>query len=150
MKKTTIFLFGDSITRGSFDTEAGGWAERLKTLANVVSVGNDLQPIITVFNLGIGGNNTNDLLKRFKFETEQRLTKGGETYFVFSVGTNDLAFLVDKKEFAVSVEQYVHNIREIIKEARYFSNNILNKPRHPFPIIINPFTFTCSNGVISD
>lgn len=125
MKKITIFLFGDSITRGSFDTEAGGWAERLKIDANIASLKNKFDPIITVFNMGIGGNNTNDLIKRFKFETEQRLIRGGDTYFVFSFGTNDAAINVETGKFAVDVEEYAKNIRQVIVEARIYSNNIV-------------------------
>lgn len=125
MKKITIFLFGDSITRGSFDTEAGGWAERIKIDANVASVKNKFDPIITVFNMGIGGNNTNDLVKRFKFETEQRLIKGGDTYFVFSFGTNDAAINVETGKFAVDVELYAKNLKQVITEARIYSNNIV-------------------------
>ena len=81
-----VHLFGDSITRGSFDTESSGWADRIKAEANIKTVNNELEPLITVYNMGIGGNNTNDLLKRFKFETEQRLVRDSEIYFLFSFG----------------------------------------------------------------
>jgi lysophospholipase L1-like esterase len=125
IKKITIYLFGDSITRGSFDTEMGGWVERLKTQANTKSVANNLQPIITVFNLGIGGDTTEDLLKRFKFETEQRLVQGGDSYFVFSFGTNDAAILAKTQQFEVPKDQYEKNIRQAIQEAQTFSQNIV-------------------------
>jgi len=125
MKKTTIFLFGDSITRGSFDTEAGGWADRLKMSANITSLKNELKPIVTVFNLGIGGNTTADLLKRFIFETEQRITKGGDTFFIFSFGTNDSAFLIEKNQYAVNKDQYIKNIEQVIEEVKVYSSNII-------------------------
>lgn len=125
MKKGAIFLFGDSITRGAFDTEMGGWAERLKTLANQLSVKNNFKPIVSIFNMGIGGDDTDGLLKRFKFETEQRISSKHENFFIFSFGTNDVAILVETKEFVVDKDKYTKNIEQIINEARSFSNNII-------------------------
>ena len=123
--KITIYLFGDSITRGSFDTESSGWADRIKAEANIKTVNNELEPLITVYNMGIGGNNTNDLLKRFKFETEQRLVRDSEIYFLFSFGTNDSAIYANTGEHAINIDQYAKNIRQVIAEAKEYSKNIL-------------------------
>ncbi len=125
MKKQKILIFGASIVHGSHDAEGGGWADRLKAFGHAVSAKNNFQTRVVVFNLGIGGNTTNDLLKRFTFETEQRTSPQDEPYFVFSIGTNDAAFLIEKKAFLVTREQYGKNIRQIIKEAKAFSNNII-------------------------
>jgi lysophospholipase L1-like esterase len=53
----TICVFGDSITWGAYDPERGGWVNRLR---------NDLEKKeIESYNLGISGDTTADLLKRF-------------------------------------------------------------------------------------
>ncbi|HEY0907899.1 MAG TPA: GDSL-type esterase/lipase family protein [Candidatus Paceibacterota bacterium] len=122
--KPTILLFGDSITRGAFDTEQGGWGDRLKAVANRKSVENKLQPVVGVLNLGIGGNTSADLVKRFRFETEQRAVKGS-TFFVFSFGTNDAAVIASTKAFAVDKDSYIKNMKRAISEARAFSQEIL-------------------------
>src|SRR3989344_8144981 len=111
-----VFLFGDSITYGEFDTEQAGWAERLKKIAFEKQLkGSDW---IAVYNLGIPGEHTNDFLKRFEREFEARKDPEEENFFVFAFGANDAAFLPDKREFQVPLQQYERNIKNIIGISR--------------------------------
>lgn len=125
MNKISILCFGDSITRGAFDEEAGGWVDRLKVIANDTSIKNDFKPVVSVFNMGIGGNTTVDLLKRFKFETEQRFKSNNDLYFIFSVGVNDLAFITGENKQIVPLDDFNVNLTKLVAEAREFSNNII-------------------------
>ncbi len=73
-----IFVFGASIVYGSWDEE-GGWVDRLKRLANQkVSSHADPDYWAEVYNLGVPGQRTDHLLKRFNFETEQRISDDDE------------------------------------------------------------------------
>ena len=111
-----VFLFGDSITYGEFDTEQAGWAERLKKIAFEKQLkGSDW---IAVYNLGIPGEHTNDFLKRFEREFEARKDPEEENIFVFAFGANDAAFLPDKREFQVPLQRYERNIKNIIEISR--------------------------------
>ncbi len=125
MKKRTVLLFGDSITHGAFDAEAGGWANRIGALANEVSIKNNFHPVVNTFNLGIGGTTTEDLLTRLEFETLQRVGKNDEAVFVFAFGSNDMAVLGETGKHAVSKEDFAINISKMITIARKFSDTIV-------------------------
>lgn len=60
-----ICIFGDSITWGASDSEKGGWVERLK-----IYFGEKYD--INVYNLGISGDATEDLLVRIEKELRSR------------------------------------------------------------------------------
>ena len=74
-----ILIFGDSIIWGAFDTE-GGWATRLKKYFDE-NRKEDFN--YQVYNLGVSGDTTEDLLDRFEFETKQRINEEEETIFIF-------------------------------------------------------------------
>ena len=57
---SVICIFGDSISWGAWDLEAGGWVNRLKLYFD-----NQPDPQIRVYNLGISGDRVGDVLKRF-------------------------------------------------------------------------------------
>ena len=73
----TICVFGDSIAWGASDSEKGGWVERLKIYMGEHRSGN-------VYNLGVSGDTTNDLLERFEQEAKARESD----VIIFAVGTN--------------------------------------------------------------
>lgn len=74
-----VCIFGDSITQGYNDFDNGGWADQLKIYFNKEN------PDHSFFNLGISGDNTEDLLKRFKVEVEAR----NPEVFIIAIGIND-------------------------------------------------------------
>jgi acyl-CoA thioesterase I len=116
-----IFIFGDSIVQGFWDSQ-GGWATRLKQYFDASMVSAPCFPqqnfYYMVFPLGVSGDTTKDILKRFEFESEKRMGwETAEQIFVFSVGANDTALL--------DIAESKRNIREIIKRAKKFSKNIV-------------------------
>ena len=86
-----VLVFGASITQGFWDSR-GGWVERLIEHYNNLAL-QDLrsnnQP--EVFNLGISGDTTTGLAKRFKNEVDVRLWPKEHYIFIFSIGTNNAA-----------------------------------------------------------
>ncbi|MBU6500990.1 MAG: hypothetical protein KGJ89_02590 [Patescibacteria group bacterium] len=105
-----ICIFGDSITWGASDTEKGGWVERLKTY-----FGNKYEAII--YNLGIPGDTTIDLLKRVESECKSRKPD----LIIFSIGINDL-WRDDRtpiKKFAENIAR-LHRIAKKIHQKRDF------------------------------
>ncbi len=90
MKKIVYGLFfGDSITYGEYDGVFGGWVDILKRYAlQKFHEGNGDELIL--FNLGIGGETTEGLLKRMPVELEARNSADGNLIFI-SYGANDLA-----------------------------------------------------------
>ena len=101
-----ILIYGDSITYGAWDTEQGGWVARLrKFLDNKAD--EDEKYYYLVYNLGISGNNSTDILSRFEFEAKQRVREEGETIIIFALGTND------SQLFAVNLGQKPTSLRII-------------------------------------
>ena len=118
-----ILVFGASITYGAWDEE-GGWTQRLRKFLDKKALENpDLY--FRVFNLGIPGNTTEDLLKRFEFESIQRLRKDEDAVFIFGTGTNDSQFLTSKNALRILPEKFKENIQKLIDIAKKFSSKIV-------------------------
>lgn len=121
MKKIVYGLFfGDSITYGEYDGVFGGWVDILKRYAlQKYHEGNGDELIL--FNLGIGGETTEGLLKRMPVELEARNSADGNLVFL-SYGANDLA--IKEGVQVVDREKFKHNIIKAVQHAKQFSNDI--------------------------
>jgi len=120
---TRILIFGDSITYGAWDKE-GGWVQRLRKFLDERNL-TDPNFYCLVYNLGISGNNSEDLLERFEFETKQRLKENEETIIIFSIGINDSQFVHSKGNYGVPINKFKDNIQKLIKLAQKFSSKII-------------------------
>jgi lysophospholipase L1-like esterase len=117
---TKILIFGDSIIWGACDTE-GGWVQRLRKYFDE----NWSEKFdYSVYNLGIPGNTTEDLLERFEFETKQRLKENEDIMFIFGIGINDSQFIHSKNGLRYSLEEFEGNIQKLVDLARKYSSSI--------------------------
>ncbi|MFS4473373.1 SGNH/GDSL hydrolase family protein [Chryseobacterium sp. T20] len=139
MKKIIYGLFfGDSITYGEYDGVFGGWVDILKRYAlQKFHEGNGDELIL--FNLGIGGETTEGLLKRLPHELSARNSADGNIVFL-SYGANDLA--VKDGVQIVDSEKFRSNIKEAIIHARRFSDII-------YIVSILPFSQKIDGVVVS-
>lgn len=120
-----ILIFGDSIAHGAWDTEKGGWAQRIKIFLDEETL-SESENEYTIYNLGVSGNNTEDLLERFEFETNQRLKEDDEELmFIFAIGVNDSQFIHIKNALRFSTEEYKDNLNKLLVLARKFSSKII-------------------------
>jgi lysophospholipase L1-like esterase len=107
-----VLVFGDSITQGFWAVD-GGWVERLRRHYDALAL-EDLehnrQP--EIFNLGISGDTTRNLLDRIEQETKVRRWPGSRLVVVIAIGTNDDLFEHDKRW--VSPEEFAANLEKII------------------------------------
>jgi len=111
---TRIICFGDSITRGENDSEKGGWVDRLKAHCMKLFL-KTRKDEICVFNMGIGGETTEGLVKRFVSEFDTRLLKDGSNIVTLAYGANDIALLNGKN--TVSLEKFHDNLNSCIEHA---------------------------------
>jgi len=120
MKKIRYGLFfGDSITYGEYDGVFGGWVDILKRYAlQKFHEGSDE---LILFNLGIGGESTEGLLKRMPHELSARNAADGNIVFI-GYGANDLA--VKDGEQIVDPEKFRNNIKTAVEYAKQFSSDI--------------------------
>ncbi len=121
MKKTIYGLFfGDSITYGEYDGVFGGWVDILKRYAlQKYNEGNSNELIL--FNLGIGGETTEGLVRRIPHEMAARNSAEGNVVFI-GYGANDLA--VKNGARMVHPEDFKKNIVIAIQEAKKYTADI--------------------------
>lgn len=126
-----VLVFGDSIAYGSWDTK-GGWVERLKADAHsrTVASGNTFKR--QIFNLGVGGHTSSDILNRMDTEIEARAADRWELALLFMFGTNDER-LVDG-EPQVSSDGFRQNVTDIIEKARGYTDTIIILGIPPLPL----------------
>jgi lysophospholipase L1-like esterase len=139
MKKIIYGLFfGDSITYGEYDGVFGGWVDILKRYAlQKFHEGNGDELIL--FNLGIGGETTEGLLKRIPHELDARNSPDGNIVFL-SYGANDLA--IKEGVQIVDSEKFKKNIKTAITHVAQFSNEI-------YLVSILPFSQKVDGVVVS-
>ncbi len=106
-----ICIFGDSITEGYYDNEKNGWANRLKAI-----LVND-----EIYNLGVSGDSTEDLLKRFDADIKDK----NPDMIVFAIGTNDSVYLPAEKRSYVDFDKFKENLKTLIDKSRQFTDNIV-------------------------
>lgn len=112
--------FGDSITFGEYDGIAGGWVEILKRWSYTQFNHHDAKEY-NIFNLGIGGETTDGLVKRFSVEAAAR--KSQEVNLIFlSYGANDLAELNGSRQ--VPLERFRENLEQAVNQAKTITDKI--------------------------
>lgn len=110
----TYCIFGDSVTQASYVKDS--WADLLKPLLESKYPDSS----VNVFNLGIGGNTTTDIVNRFDNEASSRLP----TDIIFAVCVNDSAYLIGDESAITDEEQFKVNLLSLIEKARKFTQNI--------------------------
>lgn len=113
-------FFGDSITYGEYDGVLGGWTDVLKRYFHSRFINENIEEL-NVFNLGIGGETTNGLVKRFSTEAAAR-TSPDQNLIFFAYGANDVALkegyrMVDPEKLRV-------NLQEVIEQAKKITSNL--------------------------
>ena len=107
----TLCVFGDSIAVGSDDREAGGWVARLRLELNA-------REKISVYNLGVDGDRSEQLLRRLAGEAAAR----NASVIVISIGVNDLGWHGDK---GTDPDLFRSRYDDILAEAERFTRRIL-------------------------
>lgn len=120
MKKMKYGLFfGDSITYGEYDGVFGGWVDILKRYA--LQKFNEGSQELILYNLGIGGETTEGLLRRLPHEMSARNAADGNIVFL-GYGANDLA--VKDGAQMVNGEQFKNNIVNAVQHAKLYAEEI--------------------------
>jgi len=78
-----------------------------------------------VYNLGIDGDTTEGLLKRFETELRRRIYDEEETVIIFSIGGNDAVYLKKEKNHYVPIDKFEENIKKLISQARKYTDKII-------------------------
>ncbi len=103
---TCVCVFGDSFAVGAIDNKSGGWADRLKV--HFLKTDDET----TVYNLGINGDTTKELLERF-----QEIKTRKPNTLIIQVGINDSSYN-SKNKPRVTLKQFEENIIKLINLSR--------------------------------
>lgn len=144
MTVTRICFVGDSMTAGTYDDRFLGWPGRVcRTQAER---GHD----ISLYNLGIRAETSEQIRARWRAECTPRLDNGFDGRLVMSFGVNDAVEQVDGTIRVPLGESVVH-ARAIIEEAKAWKPLLwigpvptpdLRQPFHPSPDIFYSFSST--------
>ena len=98
-----MLVFGNSITYGAWDKK-GGWVQRLREFIDGKNL-SDPDFYCLIYNQGVSGDITDDLIERFDLETRKRTDEDEEKIILFSIGINDTQFLHKENHFRTSMEK---------------------------------------------
>ncbi|OGL36667.1 hypothetical protein A3E49_01320 [Candidatus Saccharibacteria bacterium RIFCSPHIGHO2_12_FULL_49_19] len=120
---TQVLFFGSSSVYG-VGGELGSAADYLKCDLHAAMYGaNGIGEHHAIFNLGISGASTEDLLDRMPKELQHRSQKG-KTIVFFSGGGNDTKFLSNPDDTSMD-EQYRQNLQKIVNLLKKFRVDIV-------------------------
>jgi lysophospholipase L1-like esterase len=116
-----IYVFGDSITYGAWDMGTAGWTAKFR---NYLDARHD-EPTYYFYPLGIHGETTDGLTKRFTNEFEARRRHDDTSYtFIFAYGANDATWLTDQERFKTKIEDFDSNLTNTINQAKELNAQI--------------------------
>ena len=115
-----ICIFGDSITYGAWDTE-GGWADRLRRSLHARTLQSRFSEYYWVYNLGIPGDTSGDLLECYRVECEAREPNS----IIFAIGNNDSSRMVGAIENRVPIERYRTNMLKLLRDAKKRADTVI-------------------------
>lgn len=119
-----ILVFGDSIGQGAWDVDGGGWVERLRRMYDKRLLESDFTvPGLTVFNLSISGDTSNEVLARIDSEARARTWRGEEFLIIIAIGTNDTR--LDGDIAFSDRDRYAENLETIITKAKQLTDKII-------------------------
>jgi len=110
-----IGVWGDSIVYGSCDQEGLGWVGRLR---KKITPNEDRT---AVYNRGICGDTTKDLLARFPVE----FSSIKPDVVVFAIGINDSGYRQEKSNNVVPLEEAKSNFRKLIDTAKTSAQKVV-------------------------
>lgn len=117
-----ILVFGDSIVWGRGEQPSIGWVGRLKEVF-------EKQDFFHVmYNLGIPGDTSTDLLERFAGESASRakyVHEGDAFRVVLAIGTNDARCVGNPDTPETDVDTFRSNVRHLLSLAKERADDVL-------------------------
>lgn len=136
-----ILVFGTSTTYGAWDIE-GGWVQRLRKFLDEKIIASNYTHFHLVYNLGVSGDKTDEILKRFEQETKTRIDSSEETIFLFQTGINDTIFNERINNSERSPKQFEENLTQLMLLARKYSNKIIVVGSMPVDLRVDPMPWS--------
>ncbi len=140
-----ILVFGNSITFGSGVAPGNGWADKLKFYFEPKGTHNVL------YNLGIPGNSSTELLARIQNELGTRIQyifPDNKFIVLIAIGTNDSRGLGNPENIQTKPEKYKDNVERIVNLVKSHTKHVVLINIPPVDESIMPFEDTYFNNTI--
>lgn len=124
MQTARIYIFGDSLVYGAWDSQ-GGWCDRLKQRLHHHKLNSATKQKFQVYNLGIGGDTSTALLKRFPAEMAARHRPDWPAVIVIAVGANDTRKKHIDGPSLTDLTTYQANLEQLITLSQTYTNQIV-------------------------
>lgn len=118
-----ILIFGDSITAGRGVAKEKSWTGRLSRVFDKKDKDNFI-----VYNLGIPGESTAELLKRFEIECQSRTYRqcpDDSFIVVINIGLNDSKYINSSNNPKTPKDIFRKNISKLINAARRYTKKVI-------------------------
>lgn len=109
-----ILTFGSSTTLGEWD-EKGGWADRLRDFSYKKAAEANFVEYADVYNLGVDGDNSNRLIKRFENEIQARIYGEKELTIFIAIGLNDSQYVLKEKHNWIQPQDFKNNLHKLLE-----------------------------------
>lgn len=124
-----VFCFGASTVYG-VGASKGSWSDKIKSqtlLAQYNTEADAAGEKIEVYNLGIPGEKSDQLLKRLEYEIKARRAfhSNAERIAIISCGTNDSKAIGSSTDYVMSAEEFTALSREIISTAKKLVTHVI-------------------------
>lgn len=110
-----FIVFGDSISYGLYDKELCGWVNRLRKKLEAKANNN------YVVNLGIPGQSSSEMRKRFEIELKNRYNDIDNFILIFAFGIKDAIVLKKDLEY---INTFKENVQYVIDISKKYTDNI--------------------------
>lgn len=117
-----ILAFGDSIVFGRGVVPSTGWANKLKKYLESKDFYN------VFYNLGIPGESSTTLLRRFETECKARIEgtwPGSKFVIILGIGMNDIFYKKTPESPSTKPAVFEKNMLKLIKSAKKYTKNIV-------------------------
>lgn len=135
-----ILVCGDSISFGRGESPSVGWSGRLKNYFE------PQDPYNCVYDLGIPGDTTTTLLKRFETEVKLRvryLRSGDKFVILLAIGINDSRGIETADNLQTPQQEFENNVVQLIQTAKKYTKHVVVIGLTPVDeTITNPFEDT--------
>ena len=127
---SVLLVLGDSITYGHWDRQ-GGWVQRLRVFLETRSIEREnhfelnTTNYVVVYNLGIPGDTSQGLLRRFDHDVRPRIDADQETIIIFAIGINDSHVVTETGSHKVALETFSRNILSLLSRARKITDKVI-------------------------
>jgi lysophospholipase L1-like esterase len=89
------------------------------------SLENEEEEDFQIWNLGIPGEDSRQLLERMDEELERRIYQPMQRVIILQIGCNDIQYLEEKDENRIAKEEFRENLEKLVNKSREYAEKVV-------------------------